>query len=373
MKLRIMAPMAAAAVLAGCAGSPPREAAPLQGVLVSAEEILRDRTAEAGLSGLGPGGFNAVAVAVGDETTGEEVDRLRAAARRSGLPLYLWLNVGRNRRLADARPDWVGGMGSHEDWRRLFPAAPRPREGERIGVYPWVPIRYRAVFEDRLAAVEKLLEGRTEGIAAVFLHGLQAPPSACGCGNGQCRWTVDYGVAGGPEKLDGPAPAAFLAALKERLPGVRWIPVWVTECEADDQGEGSTGYCGGVHCYSGLCWQESTAELEAVAREAGTGAAEGPIAVLLAERAFGRSLPRYEKGGGWIARAVASLAAVPPAHGHPPIPAARTIAVVEGTRGDPEERARVEQALAAGVQGIIIARMPLEEGWEPRIIPATAR
>jgi hypothetical protein len=359
-----------AAALAGCAG-PPREQG-LRGILLPAAEVLGDGAAATNLSGLKASGFNAVIAAVDDETTGEAIAALEASAAEAEIPLHLWFNVGRSRRLADTRPEWIGGMGSHEDWRLRYPGAPHPREGERIGVYPWVPIRYQAVFEDRLAAIEKLLAGRTEGIEAVFLHGLQAPPSACGCGNDQCRWTVDYGMPGGPRKVEGTAPAAFLSALRESLPGVRWVPVWVTECELTDQEEGGTGYCGGVHCYDGLCWEASTAELEAVTREVDSGdEEEGPIALLLAESAFRRNLPRYGRTGGWITAAIRLLSTVPPAHGHAPVPPDRIIAVVEGTRGGADERAAVIQAIAAGVRGVIIAKMPLEEGWEPRILPAT--
>ena len=363
----------AASVLSACAGPPPRAGdAHFRGILLPAAEILGDPAPGAGLSGLEASGFNAVVAAVGDETTGEDLDLLAAAAREAGIALHLWFHAGRNPRLAGARPEWIGGMGSHEDWRRLFPAAPRPGAGERIGVYPWVPIRYRAVFEDRVAAIEKLLRGRTEGIEAVFIHGLQAPPSACGCGNDQCRWTVDYLMAGGPAKVPGSAPAAFIAALRERLPEVRWIPVWVTECEKVDQEDGGTGYCGGVHCHDGLCWKESSAELDAVSRELDTAGDGGPIALLLAEGAFRRNLPRYGRTGGWIASAIRSLATEPLVHGHRPIPPGRVIAVVEGTRGGAEERSAVAQALIAGARGVIVSKMPLEEGWEPRLIPSAA-
>jgi len=212
----------------------------------------------------------------------------------------------------------------------------------------------------------KLLRGHTEGIDGVFLHHVQGAPSACGCGNDQCRWTVDYLMKGGPEKVEGSPAALLIAGLKQDLPGVRWIPVWVTECEEDDQGQGSTGYCGTVHCFSGLCWKESTRELEPLLRET-----EGRLALLVAARTFRRELPRYEEAGGWQERALRLLREVPPRHGGVAVLADRVIVVVEPTAsgadaaGEALKKALDGRKVGSMPAGAVVALTPLDESWHP--------
>ncbi|HVR76001.1 MAG TPA: hypothetical protein VMT52_16840 [Planctomycetota bacterium] len=303
---------------------------------------------------------------VGDDTQPAEIDRLRENAREAGDALYLWINVGRNPRLAAARPGWVAGMGSHDDWRRDFPSAPRPGPGERIGVFPWTPIWYEAVLEDRREAIVKLLRGKTRGLAGVFLNQVQGAPSACGCGNLQCRWTVDYRMGGGPRRVEG-APAALLVErLEKDLPGVQWIPVWVAECEERDQGTISTGHCGTVPCFSGLCWRESTKELDALAAKA-----DGPLALLATEKLFGRDSASRGAPVSWLGLLVSELKKIPPLYGRAAVPASRLIAVIEGDGASPAERRLLEErALETGVRGVLVLVSPLDESWEPRLVPA---
>lgn len=304
---------------------------------------------------------------VWDDTPRAEIDRLQENAREAGETLYLWINVGRNARLAAACPGWVAGMGSHDDWRRDFPAAPHPGPGERIGVFPWTPIWYEAVLEDRREAIVKLLGGKTPGIAGVFLNQVQGAPSACGCGNLQCRWTVDYRMGGGPRKVEG-APAALLVErLEKDLPGVQWIPVWVTECEERDQGTISTGHCGTVPCFGGLCWRESTKELGAL-----TAKSDGPLALLATEKQFQRDGASRTTPGDWLELLVSELKEIPPLHGRAAVPASRLIAVLEGDEASAAERHLLEdRALETGVRGVLVLVRPLDESWEPRLVPAS--
>jgi hypothetical protein len=360
------AAIAALLCLPACAGPPPGGGS-LRGALLADGDFPETERTAARLSELRARGHNALVLAVTDATPAARIEELKAAARAAGLAVYLWINAGRNPELAAAHPEWVGGMGAHEDWRRRFPEAPRPAAGERIGVHPWVPIRYRAVLEDRKHAIAERARQHAAGLAGVFLHGLQAPPSACGCGNDQCRWTVDYLIDGGPEKAAGEPSATLVAHLQERLPELQWIPVWVTECERADQEAGGTGYCASVQCFSGLCWQESTRELEAL-----SAATRGPLALLAASRAFGRDLPVYEAAGGWPAAAIRSLAEIPPAHGRSPVPPGRIIAVVEPSRGDEDAARSLSSALAAGAAGAVVAFTTLDESWEPRRIAGKA-
>ncbi|MBI4584482.1 MAG: hypothetical protein HY717_10715 [Planctomycetes bacterium] len=361
----------------GCKlASPHQEVGTLKGILIPAQELLQAGDARAALERLREyrsRGFNAVALVIDDDTPLAELDSLRREAEGVSIAFYYWINVGRSPRLADRHPEWIAGMGSHDDWRRLFPEAPRPKEGERIGVYPWVPIWYRDVLEDRRASLARELRGHLDGVAGVLLNDVQGAPSACGCGNHQCRWTVDYGMergrmAGGPEKAPGPPSALLIAALEAELPGVDFIPVLASECEEIDQKAGGTGYCGAVKCFDGLCWQEFSRELEVLCR-----VAPGPLAVLSASRRFGRELPAYTERGGWLAESLRLMEAVPARESRPGASAGRFIAVVEGQGlSRAEERRLVESALSSGARGVIVMDCQLEEGWEPRIVPAVS-
>jgi len=283
-----------------------------------------------------------------------------------GDGLYLWIDVGRSEALASRHPEWIAGMGSHEDWRSKFPGAPSPDATTRVGVHPWTPIWYRAVLEDRRDAIVKLLSGLPPRISGVFLCHVQGAPSACGCGNEQCRWTADYRMTGGPERIEGAPAAVLIRSLEAALPGIPWIPVWVTECEEHDQpGEGSTGYCYSVGCFKGLCWKESTKELEGLLAVTKGTVTKGTVALLGTEKAFGRSLERYAKDGGWIAAAARSLEEIPKRHQRTPLPSEKLLLVVEG-----EEAARaIPPGLRSRVQGVLTVQQPIDQSWSPRLIP----
>ena len=298
----------------------------------------------------------------------DAVERECGAAKASNETLYLWLDLGRSPHLAALHPEWIGGTGSHEDWRVAFPQAPKAGPGERVGAYPWTPIWYRAVLEHRIAEITTLLEPHASTIAGVFLNQVQGIPSACGCGNDQCRWTVDYRMPGGLEKVDGAPTALLVSALKKRLPSIEWIPVWVTECTEHDQpGKDSTGYCGDVHCFNGLCWKESSKEIGALSDTTTT------VALLSSPRFFKRDLPRYGDGG-WLAESLRELGEIPPRNGTKGIEAGRVIAVLDGEGLSGPQRSDLERkARALGVGGtIVLDELPAED-WEPRLIPAVAR
>ena len=327
-------------------------------------------------------GFDALAITIDDETPGEWIDDVALWTRRDGLRLYLWINVGRNPRLADRHPEWIAGMGAHDDWRRFRHEPPTPGPGQRIGVSPWTPIWYRAVLEDRRAAIRKMVEPHAKDIAGVFLNQVQGAPSACGCGNTQCRWTVDYRMPGGPEKIEGSPSTLLVEGLKKDLPGVEWIPVLVPECEKidqDDQAEHSTGLCGTVHCFDGLCWKESTKELEPLFKEV-----TGPLALLLGEDSFSRENradliaiggPSSYGPGGWPRNAVRLFAGMFEKEGRAPVSSQRLLAVLEGHDTDAAERRRLlsEVAPLLGVRGVVISAGRFDEDWEPKLIPAAAK
>src|SRR6266446_5729041 len=112
--------------------------------------------------------------------------------RENKLGLYYWIEIARNPEMADAHPESMASLQGHPEWRRLFPKAPKPGDGEVIKTYPWTPIYYQETFDAHLKRIANLLKGLPSA-KGIFLNDLQAAPSACGCGNIFCRWTTDYG------------------------------------------------------------------------------------------------------------------------------------------------------------------------------------
>ncbi|MBI3469887.1 MAG: hypothetical protein HY013_00855 [Candidatus Solibacter usitatus] len=310
-------------------------AEPLRGVLVSPSQLdgaLRE-----------PG---AIVLALSEPAAGS-ARRVRAAGRA----LYYWIEIARNPRMADAHPEWMASLQGHPEWRRLFPQASKPADGEVVKNYPWVPVSYREAFEAHLARVAELLR-ELPPADGIFLNDLQAGPSACGCGNSLCRWTADYGPIRTATPLPADAAARFAAEVGKLAPRSKIIPVWTTECEERDKEK----RCAGVGCFAGACWREWTAQLTPLAGQAET------LGVLATARALDRD-------SAWIARALASFAEMPPIRGGKALAAGRLVAVLQGWDAPPDEvRAQIRSAVAAGA-GYLVARIPIEQGWEPRVVP----
>jgi len=270
-----------------------------------------------------------------------------SAARRiqaAGLTLYYWIEIGRNPALAEAHPEWMASLQGHPEWRRHFPNVGLPQPGEVVKNFPWVPVHYREAFDAHLGRVAALLKD-LPAPAGIFLNDLQAAPSACGCGNGQCRWTADYGPIRTATRLGADAAARFVSAVAQLARGARIIPVWLTECEEHDKPE----RCAGVACYTGLCWKEYAAQLELLARQAET------LAVLAPYRLFDRD-------PAWVGKAVRTFGAG--------VAPARLIAVLQGwDLGTAEVEAQIERARQAGAGGYLVARMKIDQSWDPRIVP----
>ncbi len=305
--------------------------------------------------------FNAVVLRVDSnrQSSRLEIARAFAIAQRHQLPCYFWVEVARCPVLADQRPELMASLQGHPEWRRFFPQSPQPRDDEVVKTYPWVPIMSREGFDAQLDRVTKLLDGLPTP-AGLFLNDLQGAPSACGCGHPLCRWTTDYGPKRTTAKLGPDAAAQFVEAVSKATRVPRVIPVWATECEAHDK----TTLCAGIGCYEGLCWKELVKQLTPLAERS------DPIALLLPFREFERDLPIYPDRAGWIREAIELMQTQPARHRGTPLPPGRLIAVLQGWDVTHREvMAQIAQAHLAGAGGCILSLVPIDQSWEPRIMP----
>lgn len=326
----------------------------LKAVLLAATQVTGER-----LRTIQAEGNNAVVL----DLSAADVSLEKAAAMRiqqAGLALYYWIEIGRSPALADAHPEWMASIQTHQEFRRLFPNLPALKDGEVVKTYPWVPVLYQETFPVHLQRVQQLLADKPVP-RGIFLNDLQAAPSACGCGHRLCRWTTDYGKILTATKLPADGAAKFVAAVKRLMPQAKVIPVWATECEERDKDT----LCNGVGCFNGACWKEFTAQLTPVAEEAET------IAALLPYRALQRDLPHYGPTAGWITQALNSFSTMPARYQARPVVPGRLIAVLEGWDVTTAQiQAQIDRTKEAGAAGYVVALMRIEQGWEPRIVKA---
>lgn len=326
----------------------------LKAVLLAAPQVTADR-----LRALHTEGNNAVVLNL---STRDAAPEKAAAARiqQAGLALYYWIEIGRSPALADAHPEWMASIQTHQEFRKLFPRLPPLQEGEVVKTYPWVPVLYQETFPVHLQRVKELLADKPVP-RGIFLNDLQAAPSACGCGHQLCRWTTDYGKVLTATKLPADGAAKFVAAVKRLVPQAKVIPVWATECEEPDK----DSVCNGVGCFNGACWREFTAQLMPVAEEAET------LAALLPYRALQRDLAHYGPVAGWIKPALNSFSTMPARYQARPVVPGRLIAVLQGWDVTPAQvQAQIARTQEAGAAGYVVSLMPIEQGWEPRVVKA---
>jgi hypothetical protein len=313
--------------------------------------------------------FKAVAVVLDEQTSEARFRELAQHISNGGLDLYFWIEVARNPKLASAHPRWMAALGSHEDWLKNFKSFPEPGVGEVAKAFPWVPISYRETFDAHLARIEQLVKRAPPGWRGLLLNDLQAGPSSCGCGNLQCRWAVDYNVRSTATKLEGDDVAArFVAEVRKRVGDKTVIPVWTTECEEVDlppekhQGRPGTGLCGTVGCATGACPQVFSRQWSAL-----TSGHDGPFCLLALHTALQRRRTEWGGGPGWVTNAIAYLDKTLPANGGQTISSDRLWVVVEDTLNAGGMTGR-ELATKAGVGAVIVARVKIDQSYEPRIV-----
>ena len=339
------------------------EVKPLEAVLVAADAVTGDRVA-----GWKAEGFGAVAVVLADDLDAPALQAAAKSVADGGLTWYVWVEVGRNPALARDHPEWMASLGSHDDWQKRFPKVRPPAKGEVAKAWPWVPINYQESFDAHLGRVKKLLARVPPGCRGVLLNDLQGGPSACGCGNVQCRWATDYGVPSTATKLAGPGVAArFVAEVGKLAPGLEVIPIWTTECEAEDlpadklsKGAWGTGYCGGVECLA-TCRKRYAEQWTALHADRA-----GPTGLLLLHKEFGRDRAEYGGPADWIAQGVGYAEKA----GAKPVLPDRLWLVVQGygvSAADEAAARRVARKL--GPRAVLVARTPLDQSFEPRVVP----
>ena len=316
-------------------------------------------------------GFGAI-VALLDE--GHSPDAYRAAATAASsakMDLYYWVEIARNKRMADAHPRWMASLGMHDDWMARFPAAAKPKKGEVAKAYPWVPIGYAEAFQAHLGRIEQLLRKVPDSYRGLLLNDLQGGPASCGCGNLQCRWAIDYDVPSTATKdpVDGTA-ARFIAKVRDLAPGKQIVPIWMTECEARDlaaakaPGGKTTGLCGSVPCATGTCPRAFAKQLQSL-----LDAHAGPLGLLTAQQACGREARFYGGPAGWIAASVDYLDGIPLSPRKRGVPHDQLWLVVQGDKenGGTETAAR-KAARELGPGAVVATRIPLDQSYEPRSI-----
>jgi hypothetical protein len=325
----------------------------LRAILLRAKDVTAAR-----IQRLQADKYNAIVLDVSESSATELTADQAAAAliRAAALDLYYWVEVARHAPSADANPLRMASLQGHGEWRRLFPKLRLPGAGEVTKVYPWTPILYRKNFDGHLDRVTALLKDRPRP-KAIFLNDLQAAPSACGCGNVVCRWTTDYGPIETAQRLKDDAAALFVAALARRLPDIKLIPVWTSECEEHDR----EALCAGVGCYQGICWKRYATQLAPLVKQV------DQLGVLCLYKEFGQNVPHWKSEAGWIEHALRTFEA-PPQNG-PKVSTSRLIAVLQGWDVSADElTAQITRAEAAGVSGIVVAEARIEQSWEPRVV-----
>jgi hypothetical protein len=342
-------------------------AAPLEGIIVEAADVTPERAARWAQSG-----HKAVVVVLDERTIAENYAAVAKAVRSEKLDLYYWIEVARNKSLADAHPRWMASLGMHDDWQKRYPNTPLPVKDKQVAkAYPWVPIGYRETFDAHLERIAGLKKRIAEPYRGVLLNDLQGGPAACGCGNLQCRWALDYGVPATATKLEGNDVALrFLTAVRKLVPGKEVVPVWMTECEHDDlaanhnQGKPGTGLCGSVPCAIGTCPKVFAQQWAPLVDDA-----DSAVGLLVLHKELERAGPLYAAAS-WIPKAVEYVDTIPVRQGKSALPHDRLWLVVQGAGISAEDQAAARAAaLRTDPAAVLVALARIDQSYEPRVIP----
>jgi hypothetical protein len=316
-------------------------------------------------------GFTAIVVLLSEDHSADSYRAAATAASSAKMEVFYWIEVARNKHLADAHPRWMASLGMHDDWLARFPSEKMAKKGEVAKAYPWVPIGYTEAFQAHVGRIGQLLGKVPDTYRGLLLNDLQGGPASCGCGNLKCRWAIDYGVPATATRDGADHTAArFIGKVRDLAPGKQIIPIWMTECEERDlptamaPGGKSTGLCGSVPCATGTCPRAFANQLKTIMDRH-----EEPLGLLIAQQACGRDATFYDGPAGWISASVDYLDNIPLAPTRRGVPHEQLWLVVQGVpkNDDTEATARAE-ALKLQPGAVIVARIPVDQSYEPRMI-----
>lgn len=301
-----------------------------------------------------------------------EAEALRAAcalARALGLPVWGWIEVGRDEAAIREHPEWMHAP-QHHEWLQAFPDW---NGGHPALVAPWLCVNNRAAFDYALARVRALVQ-QAPPLDGLFLNDIQGPPAGCGCGNVLCRsWDNSPGDKIAPTPYQN--PDVFFSqvfwekcalALAETLPISRLIPIICGECEIGvtmggvESPDAQMGTCRGIACSRPCALVYWPGMVRAFSGEVG-----GPLSVglLTPYKLFGRDVPLYGGTAAWVGASVAHYREIDPT--------ASVLAVVQGWNVTPDElAAQIEQAATCGATGVLVLEEPLDQSWWPVAPPA---
>jgi hypothetical protein len=341
-------------------------AKPIEGVIVAAADVTKDKVA-----GWSASGTSAVVIVLDEDTTAAAYQAAATVIAQAKLDLYYWIEVARNKRLADAHPRWMASLGMHHDWHERFPNTPVPTKDREVAkAYPWVPIGYRESFDAHLVRIKDLMKRATGGYRGILLNDLQGGPASCGCGNLQCRWALDYRVSATATPIAGDDVAnQFLAEVRKMVPGKEVVPIWMTECEDIDlsaklrAGAPTTGLCGSVPCAANTCPTVFTQQWSSLVSD---GRAVGVLAL---QAELERSRSPYSPAS-WVPKAVEYLDTIPAKHGGKSLPHNRLWIVIQGYGVSALEQAAARSAaLQVNPAAVLVALTRLDQSYEPRLVP----
>jgi len=121
--------------------------------------------------------------------------------------------------------------------------------------------------------------------------------------------------------------------------------------------------CGTVGCATGSCPEQFTRQWSAL-----VSGHDGPLGLLAMHAALQRTQKEFGGGPGWITNAVAYLDQTVSAHNGKAVSHDRLWIVVESPRAGEEATAR-QLAAKAGAGAVIVARVKIDQSYEPRMVP----
>jgi hypothetical protein len=319
--------------------------------------VALDQISESAVQSWKDAGWTSIAIALDDDIDTKKVTEAHALISGAGLGFDYFIEIARNPKMADEHPEWMTSLQGSDAWRRLHPDAAKPGEEEVVKTYPWINIFYAEAVAAQFMRIQTLLD-KLPRPSRVWLNDVQGGPSASGCGNSLSRWTGDNGSIKTGHALSENSPADFVGRLGIKYQGVYFIPIWTTECEAEDKDD----CCGGINCATGSGWESWTRQVNVLADRIPV------LGVSCLYKLHDRDLARYGETAGWVKQAIGYFQSMPTTKKGHSIQPNRLVAVLQGWDvSEAEIAAQISQANAAQARGILVIDTPIDQSWKPVI------